>query len=77
MIRNLGATLKNPASAALFTAIVTLIATYVDHRINRKPDYIVDYMKAMIFNGALVFFIINTVIGGRVGSAQSIMNRPF
>ena len=80
-VRNFGTTLRNPASAALFAAIVTLVARYIDHRISRKPDYLLDYMKAMIFNGALTFFIVNSIIGGRagmgVGMNQSIMNAPF
>lgn len=79
-IGNIGVTLRNPASAALFAAIVTLVARYIDHRISRKPDYLFDYIKAMIFNGALAFFIVNSIVGGRgaMGMAQqSIMNAPF
>jgi hypothetical protein len=81
MMGPLGASLRNPASAALFAAIVTLVARYIDHRISRKPDYLMDYLKAMIFNGALVFFVVNSIVGGRGGVAagmgQSIMNGAF
>lgn len=77
---NIGITLRNPASAALFAAIVTLVARYIDHRISRKPDNLIDYIKAMIFNGGLAFFIVNSIIGrSGVGmmSQQSLMNAPF
>lgn len=76
MIRNLSATLTNPMSAAIFAAVVTLIGRYVDHRISRKPDNLVDYLKAMAFNGALVFFIVNSITGGRRGG-QTVMNMAF
>lgn len=77
----LGASLRNPASAALFAAIVTLVARYVDHRVSRKPDYLIDYLKAMIFTGALTFFVVNSIVGGRGGVAagmgQGIMSATF
>ncbi len=75
----LSASLRNPASAAFFAAIITLVVRYIDHRISRKADYLMDYMKAMIFNGALAFFIVNTIVGPRMGlgMGQSIMNGAF
>lgn len=78
-MRTLGITLRNPASAALFAAIVTLVAMYVDHRVSRKQDYLLDYMKAMFFNGALAFFIVNAIVGrGGLGMGQqSIMTTNF
>lgn len=75
---SLSQTLSNPAYAAIIAAIATLVAKYVDHRISKKPDYLTDYLKAMGWCAAIVFFVVYTITNPRsVRRVGTIMNEPF
>lgn len=75
---SLSQTLTNPAYAAIIAAIATLVATYVEHRIAREPDYLTDYLKSMGWTAALVFFVVYTITNPRgVRRVGTIMNEPF
>ena len=75
---SLAQTLTNPAYAAIIAAIATLVATYVDHRVSKQPDYLTDYLKSMAWTGALVFFIVYTITNPRAARrVGTIMNEPF
>ena len=70
--------LRNPITASIVAGLATLVARYVDHRINKKPDYLVDYVKAIGFVSGLVFFVVYSISNVRVQTfQQNIMNRPF
>ncbi len=75
---NLSQTLSNPAYAAIISALVTLVAMYIDHRISKSPDYLTDYLKNMVYVGALVFGVVYMVVNPRsVQRVGTIMNEPF
>jgi len=53
--------LADPIRAAIFAALVTLFAKWVDNRMLKKQDVITEYLKLMAFNAGLVAFIIYSV----------------
>lgn len=64
--------MKNPLSAALFAAIVTMIAVYFTNKEKEKiPNSA--YTKPALFVGVLVYFIVYT---GN-GQYETISKEPF
>ena len=61
--------LTDPLRAAIFAALVTLFAKWVDNRMLKKPDIIIEYLKAMAFNAGLAGFIIYSIF--KRGSSSS------
>lgn len=50
--------LSNPLHAALIAAVVTLVVSYIDNRVSRNQDYLIDYLKSMIYTGGLVYAVV-------------------
>jgi len=75
---SLSQTLSNPAYAAVIAAVATLVATYIDHRISKQPDYLTEYLKSMAWSAALVFFVVYTITNPKgMRRVGTIMNEPF
>ena len=71
----LGSLLKDPLRAAIFAALITLFAKWVDNRLQRRPDYINEYLKSMAYCAALVGFIMSVAFGKRNGSTTGYTGR--
>lgn len=76
--------LTSPIYASLIASLVTLLALFIDHKINKIEDKTADYVKTMLFVGVLVYFVVWMVVGGGGGKSvsamtkvSSILNEPF
>lgn len=79
--------LTSPLYASLIAALVTLLALFIDHKINKIEDKTIDYVKTMLFVGALVYGVVWMVVGSFGGGGgksisamtkvSSILNEPF
>lgn len=65
--------MKNPLSAALFAAFVTMMAVYFTNKDKEKNLPNSAYTKPALFVGALVYFI---VYSGN-GQYETISKEPF
>ncbi len=65
--------MKNPLSAAIFAAVVTMFAVYFTHKDKDKNLPNSAYTKPALFVGALVYFIVYS----GCGQYETISKEPF